>query len=159
MIWGSIGTYLPGDNYNTVGPPGNLASYDYDDTYPGTGYTNPGCMINANLCALVGNFSVTFTAKISGGIYNGDPVFAVFSPTTNYTGGFVGWEGLDPTGLSETSYDQHSGTFSGTMAIIQIGTPPPIPEPSTWAMMLIGFTGLGYVGYRSRKRAAATFMA
>jgi hypothetical protein len=24
----------------------------------------------------------------------------------------------------------------------------PIPEPSTWAMMLIGFAGLGYAGYR-----------
>jgi PEP-CTERM motif len=26
----------------------------------------------------------------------------------------------------------------------------PIPEPSTWAMMLLGFAGLGYVGYRRR---------
>jgi hypothetical protein len=23
-----------------------------------------------------------------------------------------------------------------------------VPEPSTWAMMLLGFAGLGYVGYR-----------
>ena len=30
-----------------------------------------------------------------------------------------------------------------------------VPEPSTWAMMLIGFAGLGYTGHRaSRKRAA-----
>ena len=26
-----------------------------------------------------------------------------------------------------------------------------VPEPSTWAMMLIGFAGLGVAGYRSRK--------
>ena len=25
------------------------------------------------------------------------------------------------------------------------------PEPSTWAMMAIGFAGLGLLGYRSRK--------
>jgi phospholipase/lecithinase/hemolysin len=25
------------------------------------------------------------------------------------------------------------------------------PEPSTWAMMLIGFAGLGYFGLRSRR--------
>ena len=32
-----------------------------------------------------------------------------------------------------------------------------VPEPSTWAMMMIGFAGLGYAGYRSsRKRAAST---
>jgi hypothetical protein len=30
-----------------------------------------------------------------------------------------------------------------------------IPEPSTWAMMLLGFAGLGYFGYRSQKRRAA----
>jgi hypothetical protein len=23
-----------------------------------------------------------------------------------------------------------------------------IPEPSTWAMMLLGFAGVGYLGYR-----------
>jgi PEP-CTERM motif len=28
-----------------------------------------------------------------------------------------------------------------------------VPEPSTWAMMLVGFAGLGFVGYR--RRAAA----
>ena len=28
------------------------------------------------------------------------------------------------------------------------------PEPSTWAMMLMGFAGLGYAGLRSRRRSA-----
>jgi hypothetical protein len=31
----------------------------------------------------------------------------------------------------------------------------PIPEPSTWAMMLLGFAGLGYAGYRQTKRASS----
>jgi hypothetical protein len=30
------------------------------------------------------------------------------------------------------------------------GSTPVIPEPSTWAMMLLGFSGLGFVGYRRR---------
>jgi hypothetical protein len=30
-----------------------------------------------------------------------------------------------------------------------------IPEASTWAMMLLGFAGLGYAGYRSRSRTPA----
>jgi PEP-CTERM motif len=29
-----------------------------------------------------------------------------------------------------------------------------IPEPSTWAMMLLGFAGLGYVGYHTVRQAA-----
>jgi PEP-CTERM motif len=30
-----------------------------------------------------------------------------------------------------------------------------IPEPSTWAMMLIGFAGPGFAGYRASRKAAA----
>jgi PEP-CTERM motif len=32
-----------------------------------------------------------------------------------------------------------------------------VPEPSTWAMMLLGFMGLGYAGYRRGKRNAPAF--
>jgi PEP-CTERM motif len=32
---------------------------------------------------------------------------------------------------------------------------PPIPEPSTWAMMALGFAGLGIAGHRAARRAAA----
>ena len=43
------------------------------------------------------------------------------------------------------------GTYGDTVTI-NIG----VPEPSTWAMMGIGFAGLAYTGARrSRKRAAA----
>ena len=45
--------------------------------------------------------------------------------------------------------DFGSGGFSGPSA----GT---IPEPSTWAMMLIGFAGLGFAGAR-RRRLGAVF--
>jgi PEP-CTERM motif len=31
----------------------------------------------------------------------------------------------------------------------------PIPEPSTWAIMLLGFAGLGFAGYRAQRKSAA----
>jgi PEP-CTERM motif len=31
----------------------------------------------------------------------------------------------------------------------------PVPEPSTWAMMALGFAGLGLAGYRTRRKRAA----
>ena len=31
-----------------------------------------------------------------------------------------------------------------------------VPEPSTWAMMLLGFAGLGFTGYRRRQKFAGT---
>jgi hypothetical protein len=30
-----------------------------------------------------------------------------------------------------------------------------VPEPSTWAMMLLGFAGLGFVGYRRQRQRLA----
>ena len=30
-----------------------------------------------------------------------------------------------------------------------------IPEPSTWAMMLVGFTGLAWVGHRASRTSVA----
>ena len=39
--------------------------------------------------------------------------------------------------------------FSGT------GIIPSIPELSTWAMMLAGFAGLGFLGYRAQRREPA----
>jgi hypothetical protein len=29
-------------------------------------------------------------------------------------------------------------------------TPPAVPEPSTWMMALLGFTGLAFAGWRSK---------
>jgi hypothetical protein len=36
------------------------------------------------------------------------------------------------------------------------GIQPSIPEPSTWAMMLAGFAGLGFLGYRTSRRESAS---
>jgi PEP-CTERM motif len=30
-----------------------------------------------------------------------------------------------------------------------------VPEPSTWAMMLAGFAGLGFLSYRASRKAGA----
>jgi hypothetical protein len=40
-------------------------------------------------------------------------------------------------------------TISGGIGTFIIGGA--VPEPSTWAMMLLGFAGLGYAGYRQSK--------
>jgi hypothetical protein len=45
--------------------------------------------------------------------------------------------------------------LTGDAVLLFASDPSTIPEPSTWAMLLIGFAGLGYFGYRSQKRRAA----
>ena len=34
-----------------------------------------------------------------------------------------------------------------------------VPEPSTWAMMIAGFVGLGFAGYRRSRKTSATALA
>jgi hypothetical protein len=66
-----------------------------------------------------------------------------------------------PTGVA-FSGTAESAIFSGTADSIGFdnitlgsSTPGGIPEPSTWAMMLAGFTGLGLVGLRRARAKAA----
>jgi hypothetical protein len=51
---------------------------------------------------------------------------------------------FDVTEIGTVSYDPETAFFV---------TGPPVPEPSTWAMLLLGFTGLGFVAYRQTRRA------
>ncbi len=45
-----------------------------------------------------------------------------------------------------------------TVFLAGVNSPSLVPEPSTWAMMIMGFVGLGFMGRRRllAKRAAAT---
>jgi hypothetical protein len=113
---------------------------------PTCGQPVVGCVVGGGpqWYARVGNFDVTFTALISGGTFDGQSVFSVFSPTHNATGGFVGWEGLDEKGFSESPFDVHNDVITGNLANIELGTPPPgVPEADVWALMLMGFFGAG----------------
>lgn len=137
--------------WSTSGGAGDLFAYDYDDTY---GYHGPcpfSGAISPGLCSQVGNFSVTFTA-----MWNGQPIYSVFSPTTNASGGFVGWEGIDPAGWSENPlYDVHTGSLTGILAYIYEGTPPTgVPEPGVTGMFGLGLLVVGLFAGLRRRRAA-----
>jgi hypothetical protein len=65
-------------------------------------------------------------------------------------------ENLGAAHLQLTSVDWHNGGVSSTAIELGGGArlPAAAPEPSTWAMMLLGFAGLGYVSYRQAKQAS-----
>jgi hypothetical protein len=125
-----------------------LTAGDYDDEYIGTQFiiNDPtcgggGCVSGGGpqWYAQVGNFRVTFTATVSGGVHDGQSVFSVFDPLNNATGGFVPWEGLNADGFSEQPCcDIHTGGLTNDLANIDLGNPPAVPGPIVGA----GFPGL-----------------
>lgn len=63
---------------------------------------------------------------------------------------YLFWDSEHPTevvqaAIANLAFDELSG----------VSEPLTVPEPSTWAMMLIGFGGLGLAGWRARQARAA----
>jgi hypothetical protein len=78
-------------------------------------------------------------------------------PITGGTGPFLGdlqsWtrdEALDPDWLRVGTDITGKGPFNAAFSL----SGSVVPEPSTWAMMIIGFAGLGYAVYRRESRVA-----
>ena len=72
--------------------------------------------------------------------------------TLNDPNGVLGTtlNGINDEGRIVGFYVDPNDNTDGLLAI-----PTAIPEPATWGMMLLGFTGLGFARYRaSRNRAA-----
>ena len=61
---------------------------------------------------------------------------------------------LGDLGIVLTGGTSAGGTAYGQVAFNDV-TLTIVPEPSTWAMMLLGFGGLGFAGYRQAKRSCA----
>ncbi|KRR09577.1 hypothetical protein CQ12_13915 [Bradyrhizobium jicamae] len=100
----------------------------------------------------------------------GDPttdVTVTWYDQNNVSGSYT-FSGLDRSGLTP-SLGIHS-VDGGTLSKIVIydpegfkqlkqfafdGNVAPVPEPSTWAMMILGFAGVGFLAYRRRAQGQA----
>jgi hypothetical protein len=101
---------------------------------------------------LGGNFDGTGYGTLSVNLVNPGFGISSFGIFGNFT--YTASSPVDPIGLP-----------GGGAPVDPIGTPggdPPggasaVPEPSTWAMLLLGFAGLGYAGFRRSKGPIAAF--
>jgi hypothetical protein len=119
----------------------------------------------------VGSANQTATANMINGVppafqeyvYNAYFPAISLTPGTTYFFGITGTTGPDATGFF--GVENTSNAPTGALAYQSFGlTLTPIgpealkltvPEPSTWAMMLLGFAGLGYLAYRKRGALAS----
>ncbi len=106
--------------------------------------------------------------------FNSDAV--LWSPSGNVTdlGTVLGpaWSDTEALGINDLGDIFGNGNYQGgsygflltpngvnSWSLASISAAPladPVPEPSTWAMMLVGFAGLGFVGLRSRAAKLAS---
>ena len=110
-----------------------------------------------------------FTNMSSGSISNGFSVEFCATGGPNCAGGASNGDGVSPGGFDGDFLLAFSGADPGTITLNQpivrfqstgtdgrgsaVGVPttPPVPEPATWAMMILGFGAAGYAVRRRRK--------
>jgi hypothetical protein len=96
--------------------------------------------------------SSTFDATIDGKINNGGNGFLTFdfggAQTVTYAGGSFSLLINDLVFKGSDPISQHlTGSISNAIVT-------PVPEASTWAMMILGFAGVGFMAYRRRNNAS-----
>lgn len=109
-----------------------------------------------------GTIEINGTPLVSGGIFQGNSLCCGTGPTGN--GNLWDIETFNITSFLTPGVNNLNVTLgpgvedaiADIVAAIDLPAgaappPPTIPEPSTWAMMLLGFAGLGFAGYRKAK--------
>jgi hypothetical protein len=101
-------------------------------------------------------FSSTFTQAL--GVNDLGEIVGSYVGADGNQHGYIDNNGIftsfDPPGSASTTINGVNGkgdivgfyTTANDTVVGFVGTP--VPEPSTWAMMLAGFAGLGFLGYR-----------
>jgi hypothetical protein len=124
-----------------------VTSFDiYWGSIDGNGNNNNSLVLN------VGSDTITGDDLVSMGLTNGaGNQFDIFDNQ---------WFRISDTNPF-TSFTASSTTnaFEFDMAGPSVTQTSGVPEPSTWAMMLIGFAGLGYAAFHRRKDSAPRAMA
>jgi hypothetical protein len=104
-----------------------------------------------NVFAIAGNEQNDLTATPSGIFFNfDDGSFPISYETVLFAHDLFGIGVYSALDSEQTSIS--SGGGPNGLGLVQLAAAA-VPEPSTWAMMILGFAGIGAVTYRRRKSA------
>jgi hypothetical protein len=74
-------------------------------------------------------------------------------------GDYVDWQGSSFGGSSNNLFATADGVgyaqTAGQTGLQVIAEVAAVPEPSTWAMMILGFCGVGFMAYRRKQNGSA----
>jgi PEP-CTERM motif len=76
---------------------------------------------------------------------------------TGGAGALTGNEHLQMNGSNGYQLSAYPGTGANFSSTFSVSAPfvAAVPEPSTWAMMILGFAGVGFMAYRRRNQTTA----
>ncbi|WKA25589.1 choice-of-anchor K domain-containing protein [Bradyrhizobium roseum] len=141
----------------------NLATYNTDQNFNvnysfSLHFTSPSDSLDSQLF----NLNIRQTTNPSA-----DNVFSITQSTLSNLGPFI-LNGVEVSDIHFVEYGD--GWYDGskwtnpeggtsTLKIVadfkSVIAAPPVPEPSTWAMMILGFAGVGFMFYRRDRGAKA----
>jgi hypothetical protein len=102
-----------------------------------------------------GSSTQTFEADLSGSIFFG---FGIVSIDWDPNGKFITYPG-GSFKLTLADITLSSGDLSDPIVGTITNVVTAVPEPSTWAMMILGFFGVGFMAYRRRNHGPALRLA
>ena len=155
--WTQVGNWVP--SYNFVSTDSiAFGSYDlWDGNYADQGYagvsqtlaTTNGQQYQISLAWLATGtnsggtqlYQVLWDGNLLGSITDSVATYPTWT-TLNYSATGTGSDTLTIEGYSNSGYN-----ITDDVSVVASGVSG-VPETSTWAMMLLGFVGLGYAGYR-----------
>jgi len=140
-------SYISGFTQTTEGANLSDGVGSYGSFFSGPGlYTPLGPGQNPQLQALLGTFVDASGQIVGSPFYIGNGPVHVAAPLGSV---FLF------LGVNDTGYSDNLGSLNVSVNEVLAA----VPEPSTWAMMILGFTGVGYMTYRRRNQSAAFRLA
>jgi hypothetical protein len=151
--------YLNSDGYIATPPFG--APYSLTTTsgiLPGNTYASgqtPSAMINTPT-----NTVVTFQEYVPVGAPSTDDVLQLtfagaLGLGNNTLEGGIGGPSWECVGFTcPVGFDNDPTRYVLADTTIVVGSVAPVPEPGTWAMLILGFSGIGFMAYRRRSHVA-----
>jgi hypothetical protein len=147
----------PAITFSNIGTNGTIGtkSYSYNTPVSGSFAPNPGNFPGTY------NFEETCTNNTSGKICGGPLTFKASGATVAdpFVIGAPLGHGLFPTDdiafVADLSVSGSCGNFSCVAGTGLVGSSlvvTAVPEPTTWAMLILGFSGIGLMAYRRKSK-------